>query len=291
MKVHRLKAYGLLTLVSLLWSGTYVFVKIADQEFDPLTVMAGRAISSALFVFIVVLLMKKPLRAAWQVKTQVVLLFSSILIAAMWVTLSQSEMTLSASMTSFLMTSLVVFSWLISMLFNHERGFKWAHLLGIVIAALGTLVILGPENILHATANLWASLLYMFGLFLFAIAMALNKKYCCHIDPFVSTCFNLFYIAIILSVLSIVLQQPWQQHYSVKAISAVLAVGIVSTGIGYVIFFWLAKHVGQVFAAMNSYLVPIFTFAVGCIFLAESIALSQIIGLLITFAGMYLIES
>ena len=291
MNVNRCKAYGLLALVSLLWAGTYVFVKIADQEFDPLTLMAGRAICSAAFLFMVVFLMKKPLQAAWQVKTQGVLFCTSILIAMMWVTLSQSEKTLSASMTSFLMTSLVMFSWLISMLFNRERRFKWASLLGIVVAAVGTLVILGPHNILQANANLWASLLYIAGLFMFAMAMALNKKHGCHVDPFVSTFFNLFYIALILSILSLALKQPWHQHYSIKAISAVLAVGILSTGVGYVIFFWLSQHVGQVFAAMNSYLVPIFTFSIGSLFLIESIAWSQIIGLLITFGGMYLIES
>ena len=90
--------------------------------------------------------------------------------------------------------------------------------------------------------------------------------------------------------ITLILGNPYGAKFSIKNTSALIALGAGSTGIGYLIYFYLSHHAGLVFAALSSYLVPLVGFIMGALFLHESIHLAQIIGILIVFTGMWFIQ-
>ena len=124
----------------------------------------------------------------------------------------------------------------------------------------------------------------------FASAAALNKRYIKGINLFITTAFNLFYIAIILTIAAFIFSTPLKINFTMENISVLLGLGLLSTGIGYLLFFYLVNNAGLLFASFNSYLVPIFGFAMGVILLGEHASWHQFIGLLIAFIGMYFIQ-
>lgn len=284
----KLWAISLLILLSLLWSSSYIFVKIAGHDFDPVTLMAGRALFGCLFLWAVVILTKKPLCCARSLKVQVSLVISSAMTAFMWFTMAYAETGISASMTAFMMTFLTVSSWLIATFITREKRFHLLQLIGILIALVGTATMLGYRNIVEGHHSVYYASIYMLGLFIFSGSVAINKRFAAKIDICVNTAFTLTYVTLFLGAASLLSQTPLQHHYHVNAILAVLAIGILSTGIGYIIFFWLAHEVGHVFACLNGYLVPIFTFLGGILLLGETVHASQLIGLGIAFIGVFL---
>ncbi len=280
-----------LIALSLCWSTTFIFVKIADHDFDPITLMAGRAVISFLFLFIFLLITKKPLLAYLsQPKKQIVFLLSGVTIAYMWYSIAMCEKVLTASMTSFLLTALVIFSWIIATFFTREKPFYGLNFLGIILAVFGVITMLGYHNIFSGNESIWYALLYLSGIAVFLIGVAINKAKCRDVNPFVSTMYGLFYAAVILVLVSLIFQHPWQHHYHVASWLSVAGLGLFSTGIGYLIFFWLVVEVGQVFASMNGYLVPVFGFLMGTLLLNEPFYWYQIIGVLFVFVGMFLTE-
>lgn len=251
--------------------------------------MAGRAIVSFIFLFFTVLIMKKPLFAYFREwKRQLILIFSSIMIAYMWYTIAACEKVLTASMASFLLTSLVIVSWIIAVFFIKDRKFYYVNLIGIILAVVGVLTILGYQNIFYGNKNIWYSLLYISGIAAFLIGVAVNKKCYPGMDPFIATTINLFYTAIILLLASLIFEAPFSHTYSTASLLSVVGVGLISTGIGYLIFFWLVMHAGQLFASYNGYLVPVFGFLMGTFFLGEPYHWHQLLGLGIVFVGMAL---
>jgi len=218
---------------------------------------------------------------------QLTCLASGFLIAYMWFTLAKSETVLTASMTSFLITMLAVCAWLINMVMTRGRAFYSLNLVGIVLALIGVAVMLGFNNIVQGNKNIWFALLYVSGLLTFAISAAINKVYCSGVDPFISTLYNLFYTMIILTLLALSTGHTFA-HYTWPPILAILALGVLSTGVGYLIFFWLVNSAGPVFACMNGYLVPMFGFLMGGLFLSESLVWYQIMGVLIVLIGVFL---
>jgi drug/metabolite transporter (DMT)-like permease len=291
MTKHIAKNFVLLLILSLLWAGTFIFVKIADQSLSPLTIMAFRGLISTLFLFIALPITGKPLlRHFRNGRLQLVCVCSGLLIAYMWLTIAYSEKTLSAAMASLLLTALVPFTWLIATFITKEKPFYIINALGILIATLGIIIMIGIKHIMHADHTLWAALLYISGLASFAAAATINKTFARHTAPQTTISFNLLYMSIILSITALLFGHPLAEHFTHRNIAALCALSICSTGIGYLIYFYLSHHAGLVFAAMSSYLVPIMGFGMGLFLLHEIVHSQQLIGLLVVFIGMWLIQ-
>jgi drug/metabolite transporter (DMT)-like permease len=79
-------------------------------------------------------------------------------------------------------------------------------------------------------------------------------------------------------------------HFTARNVSALIALGAGSTGIGYLIYFYLSHKAGLVYAALSSYIVPIIGYAMGVFFLGEIFAWQKIIGLIIVIIGMWFIQ-
>ena len=278
----------LLLTLSVLWAGTFVFIKIGDQSILPITLAAWRAVLGFTFIFIVAIISKPLLiRPLLKLRPQLFFLFNGLCIALMWYTGAKSEQVLTASMTSFLLTTLVIFSWIVATFFTKEKPFYYLNLIGILVAVLGVMVMLGFNNIFNANKDVWYALLYALGVLVFVIGTAVIKHAGIKTSPIVSVMYSLFYTMIILVLCAFVFENPLQENYTLPAILSIMGVGVLSTGIGYVIFFSLTFYAGQVFASLNGYLVPLLAFLMGVGFMHEPYEGHQIMGLLIVFVGIF----
>ena len=75
-----------------------------------------------------------------------------------------------------------------------------------------------------------------------------------------------------------------------NAVGALLGVGIISTGLGYLLFFTLSKRAGTVFTSFFGYLVPVFGFLLSTLFLGEVITLTHLFGGAIVLCGVAMIN-
>ncbi len=289
LSVHtKLGQTFLLLILSLLWAGVFIFVKIADQSLQPFTLMAGRAIFGFLFILLVVCLQKKGalVKAQLHLRPQLLFLFNGVCIAFMWFTIAKSEQVITVAMASFLLTTLVIFSWIIATFFTKERPFYFLNFLGIIIAIFAFIMMLGFKEIFHGNRNVWYALLYVVGMLVFVIGAATMKHSGIKVSPMIGTLYSLFYAAILLLLSAFVFETPLREHYNLVAVVSVIGLGVLSTGIGYMIFFFLVAYAGQVFASLNGYLVPIFGFIIDIFFMKEPYSLHQILALFIIFIGM-----
>ncbi|MDA0689918.1 MAG: DMT family transporter, partial [Proteobacteria bacterium] len=68
--------------------------------------------------------------------------------------------------------------------------------------------------------------------------------------------------------------------------AAVIALGVICTGLAYMLFYRLIAHMGSEQAIMTTYLVPLFSILWGNIFLAESITLFMVMGGILVLLGV-----
>lgn len=278
-----------LFILSLIWATNYSFVRIADQTIAPLIVMAGRGISASLFLLLVLLIRRKPILFSFtQIKLQFTIAICGLLVAYMWFTMAESETVLTASMASLLIALLPVFAWLVATFIYREKPFYVVNFYGILVALLGTAVMLGIDSILHSNGDILYAGLYASGLFTFIISAGMSSRYCRQADAFLIVSLTVFYSTIFLIIAAFLFEQPLAAHYSSFALISIGGIGVLCTGVGYLIYFWLMAEAGQVFAATNGYLVPIFGFILGVILLHEPAYWHQVFGLLIVFIGVYL---
>ena len=253
--------------------------------------MATRGILTAIFLFITVPLSGIKLFQHFKSgKEQFTFIISGVLIAYMWLTIAYSEKFISAAMASLLLTGLVPISWIIATFITREKQFNLLNFIGIIIATSGIIIMIGYKHILHVDHTLWACLLYISGLISFTAAATINKSLVKNVLPQITISFNVLYMAIILTATAFIMGNPLQETFSARNLSALVALSIGSTGIGYLIYFYLSHHTGLVFAALSSYIVPAIGFALGFILLQEHVHIQQAAGLLVVFTGMWFIQ-
>jgi drug/metabolite transporter (DMT)-like permease len=78
----------------------------------------------------------------------------------------------------------------------------------------------------------------------------------------------------------------WPQHaVSDSAWWAVIGLGVMCTGLAYVLYFRLIAHAGASYAMSVTFLIPVFGVAWGALFLHEPVSMQTVLGCLVILVG------
>ncbi|MGE3711879.1 MAG: DMT family transporter, partial [Hyphomicrobiaceae bacterium] len=281
---HLLPDYLLLLVLAVLWAGSYIWVKIGLASIPPLTLMLGRISVAALFLLMVLKvrglsLPRDPLvwrRLAIQGVFTTVIPFSLVAWGQQWVDAGAAAILNSlAPMFVFLIT------WGVT---RHEPA-NPLKLFGVMAGLSGVVVVIGPEalfgmgsEIIPPIALVVASLSYGLG--------AINSRHFRGSNPVVSATGAMLCAALILLPFALVIERPWTVSPTWSALGAMLAVGVLSTGCGFLIYFRLARTIGSLGVSTQSYLRAPIGVVLGALVLGETITSPLIAGMLLVVIGV-----
>ena len=86
------------------------------------------------------------------------------------------------------------------------------------------------------------------------------------------------------------LEQPWNLSPRLDSTISVIYLGIVSTGVAWLLRFRILKQNGLIFQSQVAYLIPIFGVILSYIFLKEVITTKVLISLLAIIIGIYFVK-
>ena len=95
---------------------------------------------------------------------------------------------------------------------------------------------------------------------------------------------------IFLLPLSIIFEQPWHLTPSIESTLALLYLGVVATGLAWLIRFRILTVNGLVFQTQVAYLIPIFGVLFGYFLMNEIITWRALISLIIIMLGIYIVK-
>ena len=100
----------------------------------------------------------------------------------------------------------------------------------------------------------------------------------------------LIWAVIILLPLSFFIEKPWTYNPSIQSTISVIYLGLVSTGIAWLLRFKILVDNGLIFQSQVSYLIPIFGTILSYIFLKELITVKVLISLIAVVIGIYFVR-
>ena len=95
---------------------------------------------------------------------------------------------------------------------------------------------------------------------------------------------------IILIPLVSFIEQPWNATPRLDSTISVIYLGLVSTGIAWLLRFRILVNNGLIFQSQVSYLIPIFGIILSYIFLKELITFKVFISLIAVVIGIYFVK-
>lgn len=277
-----------LQLLSLaaIWGGSFLFMRIGAPVLGPAVMIEYRVGFAALFLAIVALLLKKPLN--WRVHWKHYLVLGCFNSALPFLLFAYAAQTLSASILSVLNATAPIWGALITALWM-KTPLSPRTLLGLMLGMSGVALLVGFDKI--ATQNgagmaIGAALLAAFS---YGIATNYSRyaKSAAKVEPFANAHGSMW--AASLLVLPFLPFFPAPTTPSIGVMGAMVTLGVLCSGVAYLLYFRLVQDVGATSALTVTFLVPLFGILWGHLFLAEIIGWHTIAGSIIVITGTALV--
>ena len=277
------RAWTLLLSLAAIWGASYMFIKIGLRDLSPAMVAWSR-IALAAAVLVAIAAYRRQLRLPGVTWLDLTLL-SAVSVAGPFLLIGVGEEEVSSSLAGILIAATPLFTALLAIRLDHEERADGMRLAGVVLGLAGVALVLGVDLSGTAEELLGGAMIILAGLG-YAVGSFMTKRHVASAPPTT--------VAAWVMVVSVVLMTPVAAA-SVPAdapgagpLAAVLALGLVGTGIAFVLFYELVSTVGPTRTFIVSYLAPAFAVLYGGLLLDEPVGPATIAGLVLILGGSYL---
>ncbi|OUR78506.1 hypothetical protein A9Q83_07725 [Alphaproteobacteria bacterium 46_93_T64] len=273
-----------LLALALMWSSSFLFIKIAVETITPLSLAAGRMLIAAviLYVFMKIKGIELPTDGkSW-------LFFLAIGIVGNVIPfflISWAELTVDSSIASILIGSTPLISFVLGHFVTSDEKLTPDRIVGVLVGFAGIIVLIGPEAIM----KLGSGVLGQFAIIL-AGAGYVSSSFIARSMPAMeprSRAAGVLIVASLISVpIALVFDQPWTLDPTPLSVAALTILGIFPTAIATVLLFFVIMRVGATFVILNNYLNPALGVIWGYFFVNEIPSFQTYMGLCLILAGM-----
>lgn len=272
-----------LLCLAAIWGGSFLFMRVAAPELGAVWLAEGRVGLAALFLAVVGWHLRKRLQLAEHWRHYMTLGFFNS--ALPFLLFSYAAQTLSASLLSILNATAPIWGAMIAAFWTRAPLARKT-LLGLLLGVAGVALLVGFDRVaLRPGAPL-------------AIAAALAAAFCYGIaatyarsarsaDPFSNAHGSMW--AATLLILPLVSIVPPSGSVDETVVVAVLALGVVCSGVAYLLYFRLIQDLGAPSALTVTFLIPMFGVFWGHLFLDEVVGWYTLAGSLVVIAGTALV--
>ena len=279
--------YFLLVILAFIWASAFFNIKIATYSYGPLTIAFLRIFFGAIPVVLLCYFKKIRIEAfsndwLWFASIGVINLVIPFFLIAYGVNKVQSNL------AAILMASTPLSASLMAHFFTKNEKINLIKSIGVLIGFSG-IVFLFSDNILINENNFISALSILCGSTFYVIGGLLTLKISNKKNENV-TASILIWGSIILLPITLFVEQPWNLSPRLDSTLSLVYLGVFSTGIAWLLRFYILKHNGLVFQAQVAYLIPIFGVILGYLILQEVITPKVIISLIAVIIGIFIVK-
>lgn len=272
-----------LPLLAAIWGASFIFMKIGSPEFGPVLFMAMRTLVASLFLLPLLLISKQQsaLTGVWKN----IFIVGTLNTAIPFVLFGWATLTLSAGNTAVLNGTTPMFGAIVAYFWLKDK-LSFSAAIGIFVGFLGVYFLMFDKIMIEKSPVILPILAVMVAALCYGISANYTKKYLTGISPLALAAGSQISATIILVPIALFFLP--QQLPSSAATLSVITLGVLCTGIAYILFFRLIGALGPTKAISVTYLIPIFGIIWGILFLNESITYWTVFGAILICIGVAL---
>jgi drug/metabolite transporter (DMT)-like permease len=263
-----------------LWGGSYLFMRIAVPHLGAAWVVEGRTLAGGLVMAAFIALSKREFALAGHWRGYIVLGITGVAVP-FWL-IGTAVKTIDASTAAILNATSPIFSAIIAAVWIRER-LTAEKIAGIAMSIAGIAVLVGWTPKPMTAAELVACSLSLAACASYGFAAVFTKV---HMKQAPSTALSAS--GCLIGACAMAPFTPWATIMAPVPAAAwlsVLALGVFSTGIAFILYFRLISDLGPVKALMVTLLIPVFGILWGVVLLGEPLTSGRIAGCAIVLVG------
>ncbi len=298
MKEPKILDYTLLAILALIWSSAFFNIKIATYSYSPVTITFLRIFFGAIPVVGLCIYKKIKIEAFskdwyWFAAIGVINLVIPFFL------ISYGVQKIQSNLAAILMATTPLSATVLAHIFTKNEKINYIKIIGVLVGFSG-IVFLFSDNILINQNNFMSAILILIGSTFYVIGGLLTLKISNKENENVTSSILIWAsifilpISLLLSYFnpseSFMFKQDLHFSHRIDSTLSVIYLGIVPTGIAWLLRFKILKDNGLVFQAQVAYLIPIFGVILGYIFLKELITIKVLVSLIAVICGIYLVK-
>jgi drug/metabolite transporter (DMT)-like permease len=277
------RSWFLLLTLGAIWGASYMFIEIGLRDLSPAMIAFVR-IALAALVLLPVAAAQGALSGIRPVAIWLVAV-GAIQVAGPFLLIGAGQEEISSSLAGILVASAPLFTALLAIWVDHEERSQGLRLGGILVGFAGVALLLGVD-LGGEGAALLGGLLVVLASLGYAIGGFLVKHRLAGMAPVAMS--GLVMAAAALLLVPVAVATAPGELPGLGPAAAVTALGVVGTGVAFVIFFGLIGSVGPARAFLVTYIAPAFAIVYGATLLGEEITAATIGGMVLILAGSWL---
>jgi drug/metabolite transporter (DMT)-like permease len=287
MRQPKLTDYILLTVLALIWASAFFNIKIATYSFGPITIAFLRVFFGALPVLLLCYF-KKIKVEAFSKDWHWFAMIGFINLVAPFFLIAYGVKSVQSNLAAILMSSTVLSSTVLGHFYTKNERFDLTRTIGVLIGFSG-IIYLFSDNLLITENNFISALLILLGATCYVVGGLLTLKISKKKNENVTGSILIWATIILIPLISLI-EQPWNSTPRLDSTISVIYLGLVSTGVAWLLRFKILTTNGLIFQSQVSYLIPIFGVILGFIFLDEIITLKVLVSLFAVIVGIYFVK-
>ena len=287
MRQPKIIDYLLLVLLALIWASAFFNIKIATYSYGPVTIAFLRVFFGAIPVLLLCYYKNIKIEA-FSKDWHWFAMIGFINLVAPFFLIAYGVQSVQSNLAAILMSTTPLSSTVLGHFYTTNEKFNFIKTFGILIGFSGILYLFS-DNLLIDENNFISALLILLGSTCYVIGGVLTLKISKKKNENVTGSILIWATIILIPLVSFI-EQPWNLTPRLDSTVSVIYLGLVSTGIAWLLRFRILVNNGLIFQSQVSYLIPIFGTILSYIFLKELITTKVLISLIAVSVGIYFVR-
>ena len=281
------REWGLLVVLSILWGVSFFFSKVALAELPPWTLVLGR------FGIAALALLLSARVSGHRIPTSPRLWAGFAMLGALnsfipFGLIAWGQVQLTSGLASILNATTPLFTALVAHAWGDER--LSAHrLAGVVIGLAGVCVLIGPGVLGHLGGHTLAELAIVGAAVSYAFAGTYGRRFRA-LPPVLPVAGMMSTAALMALPIALTVDRPWTLTVGARTWGALLGLALLSTALGFVIYFRVLGTAGATNVMLVTLLMPVIALLVGAAVLGEAVTGTALAGMTLIGAGLLVID-
>jgi drug/metabolite transporter (DMT)-like permease len=283
----------LFILLGFFWGSSYLFIKIGvDAGLTPFTLVTLRLLIGFLLLATVVAVARETLPRNPRTYGHLMVM-GAVNIAIPFSLITWAELSVDSALAAILNAAVPLFVILIASVFLRDERITANRVAGLVAGFIGVVILVGFNPAKVASGNLAGEIALIGSTISYACGAVYAKRNIQGLRPMIPALFQVGFALFMVTVLAFVFERPLDVVSRIKpeAILAVIWLGLLGSGLAYLLFFRLLGRWGATRTSMVAYLLPVYGIVLGALVLREPIDARLLIGTALVIGGVALVNS
>jgi len=280
----------LLFILGLMWGTSYAFIKLGVETLPTFTLIAARLAIGFALLATVVFLARESLPRNPRVYVHLAVM-AAINIVIPFTLITHAEKSVDSAIAAILNGSVPLIVIVLAALVFHDEPITLNRAIGVVVGYVGVIILVLPGLTAASSSAVDGELALVGSTIAYAIGAVYSRRNIRGLRPMIPAMVQVGFALVMVTLLAVAFENPLGVAWNTDAIIAVLWLGVLGSGVAYLINFRLLSRVGATATSQLAYLLPVVGIVTGALMFGETVDTQVAIGTILILGGIALVNS